>query len=148
VRKWQSMSSERAGARAAPTRVDEARKKVLVIVEDEADMRAVIRAMLSADPRLEIVGEATSADEAVKIARTVDPGLIVLDHKIDGDVTGLEAAPMLKAVAPSAKILLFTAYDMRNAAEREPAIDAYLRKDSIGQLLPLVQDLLGLNQQP
>lgn len=144
MREWQSMPVSRAEADGGTARSDEARKRVLVIVEDEADMRAVIRAMLSADPRLEIVGEATSAAEAVEIARSFDPGLIVLDHRIEGDVTGLEAAPMLKAAAPNAKILLFTAYDMRNAAEREPAIDAYLRKDSIAELLPLVQELLGL----
>jgi DNA-binding NarL/FixJ family response regulator len=139
------MSSERARPQAAAMQAHGARRKVLVIVEDEADMRAVIRAMISADPRLEIVGEATNAAEAVEMARTVDPGLIILDHRIEGDVTGLQAAPMLKDVAPNAKILLFTAYDMRTAAEGEPAIDAYLRKDSIAQLLPLVQDLLGLD---
>jgi DNA-binding NarL/FixJ family response regulator len=139
------MPTQRAEADAGPIRTDEARKKVLVIVEDEADMRAVIRAMLSADPRLEVVGEATSATQAVELARSYDPGLIVLDHRIEGDITGLEAAPMLKTAAPNAKILLFTAYDMRNAAEQEPAIDAYLRKDSIAKLLPLVQELLGLD---
>jgi DNA-binding NarL/FixJ family response regulator len=139
------MPIQRAEADAGATRTDEARKKVLVIVEDEADMRAVIRAMLSADPRLEIVGEATSAAAAVEVARTFDPGLIILDHRIEGDITGLEAAPMLKEAAPHAKILLFTAYDMRNAADQEPAIDAYLRKDSIAQLLPMVQELLGLD---
>jgi DNA-binding NarL/FixJ family response regulator len=121
------------------------RRKVLVLVEDEPDMRAVIRAMLSIDRRLEIIGEASSAPQAIELARSVEPGLIILDHWIDGEITGLQAAPLLKEAAPNAKILLFTAYDMKQAAEGEPAIDAYLRKDSIADLLPTVQGLLDLN---
>lgn len=120
-------------------------KNVLVIVEDEPDMRTVIKAMLSADPRINIVGEASTATEAIELARSMEPGLIILDHSIEGDITGLEAAPMLKEVASEAKILLFTAYDLRTAAHDEPAIDAYLRKDSIANLLPTVQSLLDLS---
>lgn len=122
--------------------------KVLVIVEDEDDMRALIRSVLTQDHRLEIVGAASSAEEAIEVARTVHPGLIVLDHLIEGTVTGLEAAPQLKAVAPNAKILLFTAYDMAAEARREPAIDRYLRKDDLDKLLPTVDSMLGLEPLP
>jgi two-component system nitrate/nitrite response regulator NarL len=119
--------------------------KVLVIVEDEQEMRAVIRALLARDPRLEILGEAASAAEAVEIARTLEPGLIILDHLIDGPTTGLDAAPALKEAAPDAKILLFSAYDLASAARRSPDIDAYLAKDHPERLLPLAQELLGLD---
>ena len=118
--------------------------KVLVVVEDEEEMRRLIRLLLSQDPRVEIAGEAATAAEAIELARASDPGLVVLDHSIEGDVMGLQAAPMLKAVAPNAKILLFTAYDMAAEARREPAIDAYLRKDDLDKLLRTVEDMLGL----
>lgn len=118
--------------------------KVLVIVEDEADIRLLIHALLAADPRLELMGEASSAREAVEQARTLEPGLVILDHLIDGPVTGLEAAPEIKAVAPNSKILLFSALDLRAEARREPAIDAFLPKDQPRKLLPLAQRLLGL----
>ncbi len=118
--------------------------KVLVIVEDEADMRQLIKLLLTADPRLEVVGEATTAAEAVEQARTHDPGLIVLDHQIEGPVMGLEAAPALKEAAPDAKILLFSAFDLRREARLEPAIDAYLSKDQTQRLLPVALELLGL----
>ena len=121
------------------------RVKVFVVVEDEPDMRALIGLMLGRDPRLELVGEAASAAEAIAMLDTCEPGLIVLDHGIEGDIMGLEAAPLLKAKAPQAKILLFTAFDMRREASLEPAVDEYLRKDRIGDLLPTVQRLLGLN---
>ena len=121
------------------------RVKVFVIIEDEPDMRALIGLLLGRDPRLELVGEASSAEEALVMLDTVEPGLIVLDHGIEGELMGLEAAPLLKQKAPMAKILLFTAFDMRREANEEPAIDEYLRKDRIGDLLPTALRLLGLN---
>jgi DNA-binding NarL/FixJ family response regulator len=121
------------------------RVKVFVVVEDEPDMRALISLTLGRDPRLELVGEAASAAEALALLDTMEPGLIVLDHGIEGDLMGLDAAPLLKAKAPQAKILLFTAFDMRHEANAEPAVDEFLRKDRIGELLPTVQRLLGLN---
>lgn len=118
--------------------------RVLVIVEDEPDMRLLVRTHLRMDPRLEIVGEASNAADAMEIARTEEPGLIILDHQIEGDIMGLDAAPALKAVAPNCKIILFTAFDLSAEAKAEPAIDAYLSKTKINELLPLAQALLFL----
>jgi DNA-binding NarL/FixJ family response regulator len=116
--------------------------KVLVVVEDEEDMRLVIRLQLMADPRIEIAGEATSAAKAIELSRTLLPGLIILDHSIEGDVMGLQAAPMLKQAAPQAKILLFTAFDLKREAVAEPAVDEYLSKADLPKLLPTVQRML------
>lgn len=120
------------------------KRRVLVIVEDEVDVRWLIRMTLTDDPRLELIGEAASAAEAIELARDSQPGLIVLDHSIEGDVMGLQAAPLLKAAAPDAKILLFSAYDLGAEAEAEPAIDHFLLKTRIEDLLPTVQRLLDL----
>lgn len=120
------------------------RVKILVVVEDEPDMREVIRLTLMADERLEIAGEAESAEEAIELARTSDPGLMLLDHNIKGKIMGIEAAPMLKQVAPNCKILLFTAFDMASEAAKEPAIDGYLRKDHLEKLVSTVDKMLGL----
>jgi DNA-binding NarL/FixJ family response regulator len=125
---------------SAPERI-----KVFVVVEDEPDMRMLISMMLGKDPRLELLGEAASAAEALAMLDSIDPGLIVLDHGIEGDVMGLQAAPLLKGKAPNAKILLFTAFDMQREAEAEPAVDGFLRKDRIDQLLPTALRLLDLN---
>lgn len=120
------------------------KRRVLVVVEDEADIRLLIRMTLLDDPRIELFGEATTAAEAVELARSSYPGLIILDHSIEGDVMGLQAAPMLKEAAPEAKILLFTAFDLREEAAGEPAIDAFLLKTRLSDLLPTAQRLLAL----
>lgn len=116
----------------------------VVVVEDDADMREMIRLTLMGERSMEVCGEATNALDAVETARRTQPNLIILDHSIEGDVMGLEAAPMLKAVAPGAKILLFSAFDLEAEADAEPSIDAYLRKDAIRDLLPMVRRLLAV----
>ena len=115
------------------------------IVEDQPDMCLLIRLALTRDPRLRAAGEAASADEALALLDEVDPALIILDHSIEGDVMGLEVAPLLKAKASGTKILLFTAHDMSGEAAAEPAVDGFLRKDRIDQLLATAQRLLGLD---
>jgi two-component system response regulator DesR len=116
----------------------------LVMVEDDPDYRLLIRVAIGVDPRFEMSGEAPSVETGIELAREARPRLIILDHDLEGEMVGLSAAPKLKAAAPEAKILLFTAYDLEAEARREPAIDAYLRKDDIGKLLPTAQRLLGL----
>ena len=119
-------------------------KHVLMVVEDEPDIRLIIRLHLTADPRIIVEGEAANAMDAIELARSTDPGLIILDHQIEGSIMGLDAAPLLKEAAPEAKILLFTAFDLANEADASPAVDAFLSKSDMSLLLPVSLQLLGL----
>jgi DNA-binding NarL/FixJ family response regulator len=118
--------------------------KILVVVEDDADIRFLIKLTLRSDGRLEIMGEAATAAEAVTLAASEQPGLIILDHYIEGTVMGLDAVPALKDAAPSAKILLFSSHDLSAEVARQPLVDAFLRKDRMADLLATVQALLQL----
>jgi len=118
---------------------------VLVVVEDDPDVQFLIETVFSEDDRFSVAVLAASAEDALEMARTDEPGIIVLDHGLAGALTGLEAAPRLKEVAPNAKIILFTAHsELCHSAADEPAIDAFLLKTDILQLLPLAQRLTGL----
>lgn len=119
--------------------------KVLAIVEDDDDTRLLMRTLLSIDPRIEVVGEARSAEEALVLAQSnPDTDLIILDHQLQGKMTGFEAAPLFKGLCPKAKILLFTNQDMRREAESSPAIDVYLPKKDVGLFVATVQKMLAL----
>ena len=120
------------------------RLRVLVVIEDDADFRRLIRLTLASEQALEVDGEAASADEAIPLAERTQPHLIVLDHFIEGSIMGLDLAPMLKRVAPEARILLFTTHDLAVESSREPAIDRFLRKHDLALLLPTVRELLGI----
>lgn len=121
------------------------KKKVLVVVEDEPDIRLLIRMQLELDPRLEILGETGTAEEAIELTRSQLPGLIILDHQLQGHLMGLTAAPQLKEVAPQAKILLFSAFDLEKEAEASPAIDRFLSKSRFDLLLETVVEMLVLS---
>lgn len=118
--------------------------KVLAVVEDDPGMTILIRETLREDERLDLMNGSGTLEEAIERAKVGQPDLVILDHFIEGDVMGLQAAPLIKKAAPRAKIILFTSHDLQIEASREPAIDAFLLKRHLSQLLPTAQRLLGL----
>jgi DNA-binding NarL/FixJ family response regulator len=119
--------------------------KAVVIVEDDPDIQSLIATIFSMDPRFFVAGLAASAEDAFDVARTTDPEIIVLDDRLTGSLTGVEAVPRFKEVAPDAKIILFTAHaDTQARVVNEPAIDAFLLKTETGGLLPLAQQLTNM----
>jgi DNA-binding NarL/FixJ family response regulator len=119
--------------------------KSVVIVEDDPDIQSLIATIFSMDARFSVAGLATSAEEAVEMARATEPEVIVLDDRLAGELTGVEAVPRFKEVAPQAKIILFTAHaDVRARVVSQPAIDAFLLKTATGELLPLAQQLTNM----
>ena len=117
----------------------------VLVVEDDPDMGQLIQAALSTDPRLEYIGQAAKADEAVALALKLSPALVILDHQIDGDIHGLQAAPMIKSISPESRIILFTSQEIAVEAGREPAIDLFLSKSEINKLAAAAQQVLGLS---
>jgi DNA-binding NarL/FixJ family response regulator len=116
-----------------------------MLVDNDPDYLRLIRDLFAADPRIDIVGEPTTAAAALELAGELGEGLVILDHYLDDAQSGLEVAPRIKAAAPNAKILLFSSEDLSGRAKEEPAIDAFLHKDEILELLPTAQRLLGLS---
>jgi len=119
--------------------------KAVLIVEDDPDIQSLIATIFSMDPRFSVAGLAETAEEALALARKTDLEIIVLDDRLAGALTGVEAVPALKEAAPGAKIILFTAHaDLRASAVRQPDIDAFLLKTDTGELLPLAQQLTNM----
>ena len=120
--------------------------KILVVVEDDPDVRFLIETIFSMDSRFALANVAESAEDALEAVRTDQPDIIVLDQGLAGALTGLEAAPRLKQVAPNGKIILFTAHaELKTRADENPDIDGFLLKTESAQLLPLAQALTGLS---
>ncbi len=115
----------------------------VVLVEDDATIRAVVEILLSTEDDLELVGSAVSAEDGIALVRAELPDLVLLDNQLEGAMTGLQAAPAMKASAPSMVVLLCTALDLAESAAKEPAIDGYLRKDNLVDLVDVVRGLLA-----
>ena len=119
--------------------------KSVVIVEDDPDIQSLIATIFSMDPRFSVTGLAESAEDALELTRTTQPEIIVLDDRLAGALTGVDAVPQFKEAAPGAKIILFTAHaDLQARVVDQPDIDAFLLKTDTGELLSLAQQLTNM----
>ena len=80
----------------------------VVIVEDEPLFRQMLRAQLSADPELEVIGEAENGETAVELARTLKPEVILMDIELGEGMTGIEAGYAIKSERPATGIVLLS----------------------------------------
>ena len=118
---------------------------VLLVVEDDLDIRHLVRLTFAADPAFELDGQASDARTAVDLAAAAHPDLIVLDHRLEGDLTGLDAAEQLKKVNPGGVIILFSASEeLRPRALDSPWIDAFVLKTELHTLVPLAKKILDV----
>ena len=119
---------------------------VLLVVEDDPDIRMLVRIGFAADPAFTLDGEAADATAAIELARSSAPDLVVLDHRLEGTLTGLDAAPLLKEAVPNCSIILFSASEeLRGPAKDSPAIDAFVLKTEIHRLVPVARRLLAMD---
>jgi two-component system, NarL family, response regulator NreC len=82
----------------------------VVIVDDHAILRAGLRRVLEAEPDIEVVGEAESADRAVFEAISGQPDIVLMDVMMPGK-TGIEGMPAVLSAVPDAKILVLSMQD-------------------------------------
>jgi len=115
-----------------------------LVVEDDPDMQFLIQLKLKADPHLQFCGAATNSTDALALAHGTTRGVVTLDHFIEGQIMGLQAAPLIKSVAPNMPIILFTSHDLSVEVSREPAIDAFLRRSDMKNMFPTALRLLGI----
>jgi len=82
----------------------------VLLVDDHAVLRAGLRRLLEDQPDLAVVGEAGTAAEAIDLAVSLKPDLILLDLGMPG-LGGLAAMPRLRQAAPEARLLVLTMHD-------------------------------------
>jgi CheY-like chemotaxis protein len=122
--------------RARPTRV--------LIVDDIPEIRKLLREFLE-EPEFVVCGEAVDGNDAIGQTRKLKPDLIILDASMPV-LNGIQAAPLLKKLRPSALIILFTAHElmMRGLHATEMGVDAVVAKDrGMAALGESINTLLG-----
>lgn len=102
----------------------------IVVVDDHELVRAGIKALLTQEPDLEVVGEASDGRTALERCRELRPDVVVLDMKLP-DIDGVEVCRTLSAECPQIAVLVLTTFtdaDLVLAAVRAGA-KGYVVKD-------------------
>jgi DNA-binding NarL/FixJ family response regulator len=79
------------------------------LVEDEPEVREVQRRLLGKNPRLTVIGEASSGEEALEALSTANPDVVTMDLLMPG-MDGLEATRQIKDKYPDIKVVVVSAY--------------------------------------
>jgi DNA-binding NarL/FixJ family response regulator len=82
----------------------------VLIADDEHLMRAGLAELLSSDPTLEVVGQASTGSEAVERACRLRPDVVLMDVRMP-DMDGISATAEVARVAPSSRVLILTTFE-------------------------------------
>jgi DNA-binding NarL/FixJ family response regulator len=82
----------------------------VLLVDDDDLMRAGLRAVLSSDSTVEVVGEAENGRVALERVRTQHPDLVLMDVRMP-DLDGIAATGEVLAVSPEVKVVILTTFE-------------------------------------
>ncbi len=106
-------------------------KITILLVDDHKLIRDSWSFILNSDSRFQVIGETSNADEAVQIARTKKPDIVLMDINMT-PVNGFEATKLVRKFSPGSKIIGISMHSMPAYARRMLQIGAmgYVTKNS------------------
>lgn len=104
----------------------------IVIADDHPVVRAGIRALLEGEDDLQVIGEAATPDEAVALAESAAPELVLMDLQFADGQSGADATRRIRALEAPPYVLVLTNYDTDGdiLGAVEAGASGYLLKDA------------------
>lgn len=101
----------------------------LLIVDDHRIVLDGLKSLFSQDPQFEILGAASSAEEALRLIETNTPDILLTDYRLPG-LNGLELAMLVKQKYPSVKRVILSMHDEGLIVKQilKEGVDGYLLK--------------------
>ena len=117
--------------------IDRPRASVF-IVEDHTIVREGLRALLSLDPNIDIVGETGNGHDAIRLVTSCKPSLVLMDLSMP-DMNGMEATREIKKRNPEVKIIVLTVHKTEEyvRATLQAGANGYVLKDATHSELKL-----------
>lgn len=105
----------------------------VLVVDDQAPFRRAARSVLETAVGFELVGEATSGEEAVALVGSLRPDLVLMDITMSG-IGGIEATRSITAAHPETMTILLSTYREEDLPRKARACGAaaYLHKSDLG----------------
>ena len=112
------------GRKSSPLRV--------LIADDHRLFAEALEAILAADERIEVVGQASDGAQAVELARTLGPDIVLMDVSMPV-LDGFEATRKIRAASETVRVLMLTGSNSRDDVDRsrEAGASGYVTKDRI-----------------
>ncbi|MDP3062590.1 MAG: response regulator transcription factor [Chloroflexota bacterium] len=108
----------------------------VLLVDDHTVVREGVRTMLSGEPDIVVVGEASSGEEALQRVHELAPHVVLMDIRMPG-MSGTEAARRIMSASPTTSVIMLTMYDsdMYVVEAIQAGAAGYLTKDVSRELL-------------
>jgi DNA-binding NarL/FixJ family response regulator len=112
------------------------KRTTVLLAEDHAIMRQGLAALLNVDGRFTVIGEAKTGREAVAMAKSLQPEVILMDIAMP-ILNGLEATRQILAGNPGAKVVILSAHSDDEYVERmiEAGVAGFLEKQTSAEVL-------------
>lgn len=103
----------------------------VLICDDHSVVREGVRHVLAAEHGFEVIGEASNGAEAVRLAESLSPDVVVMDLSMPG-ISGFDAVRQIRAKVPHARALVLSIHDHAEYLQQSARAGAqgYLLKDS------------------
>ena len=114
-----------------------------LIVDDDASFRRRVKELLASEPDIQVVGEASDGQGAIRKTRELEPDLVLVDVRMPG-MNGLTATRQLKDEMPALKVIILTIFDLqeyRDAAMSGGASGYVIKKSLITELVPTIKSV-------
>jgi DNA-binding NarL/FixJ family response regulator len=104
----------------------------VLIADDHALFVEALEAILSADDRIAVVGNATNGEEAVRLTTELEPDVVLMDISMPV-LDGIEATREIRAARPESCVLMLTGSSSNTDVDRSRRVGAagYITKDRI-----------------
>lgn len=117
----------------------------IVIVDDNAVVREVLRGMIGRDDRLKLVGQAATGEGAIDLVKSLNPDLVCLDVMLPG-VDGLEVLRAVREANPNIKVILVSGHstsDVVESAMKAGASGFIVKPFNANKLLQTIHSVLA-----
>jgi len=116
----------------------------ILTVDDDRRFLEIVKCHLEKDPDLSIVGQATDGEQAIRLARELQPDVVLMDISMPR-LNGLEATRRIKTEQPNTKVVILTNHNEEpyRKAAAENGADSFLCKKTLRTtLLPMIRQVL------
>jgi len=128
--------------KTAPPDAAKNRARIL-IADDNTFMRYSVSQLIGLEAGLEVVGEAVNGEDAVSLARSLRPDIVIMDINMPL-MGGIEATVLIKAEQPKTQVVGFSLsgeHDIRTRMLKAGAVDLLDKGESASKLVPTLHRL-------